>query len=366
MSINNKIIIAWLNSEQTVGIKTIEKLINHFGTAEAIWNNLHNEKQNIKFIKDEIINKLINKKNDFEEKLLERLKKEKVKITTILDEDYPTKLRNIINSPSILYCKGDVNCLNSLSIGIVGSRKATAYGKLCADKFARDLSNLGITTISGLAYGIDTIAHKSTILANGKTIGVLGCGINVVYPLKNRELYEKIENSGGAIITEYPFDMPPISYNFPCRNRIISGLSSGILVVEAQDKSGTLITANHAADQGKDVFAIPGNIDSIFSIGTNKLIKDGAKLVLSVEDIIEELPEFNIANYKSLKKKINYDILSEIEKDIIDIIKEGEKSCDEIANVKKYSVAEILSCLSILEMKSIVIQTSGKKFVLAN
>jgi DNA processing protein len=366
MSINNKIIIAWLNSEQSIGFKTIEKLINHFGTAEAIWYNLHNEKQNIAFIKDEVIYNLINKKNDFEEILLKRLEKEKVQITTILDDDYPKKLRDIINPPSILYCKGDISCLDDLSIGIVGSRKATAYGKLCADKFAKELTNLGITTISGLAYGIDTIVHKSTILANGKTIGVLGCGINIVYPLKNNELYEKVVASGGAIITEYPFDMAPMSSNFPCRNRIISGLSSGILVIEAQDKSGTLITANHAADQGKDVYAIPGNINSIFSIGTNKLIRDGAKLVLSVDDIIEELPEFNIFAHKFLKKKINYDILSEIEKDIVDIIKEGEKSCDDIANFKKYSVAEILSCLSILEMKSIIIQTSGKKFVLAN
>jgi DNA processing protein len=366
MSIENRTVIAWLNSEQSIGSRTIEKLINHFGTADAIWHNLNNEKKNITYIKEEVIEKLIEKKSNFEEKLLERLKKEKVSIITILDDVYPVKLRNIINAPSILYCKGDIHCLNNLSIGIVGSRKATAYGKYCADKFARELSNLGITIVSGLAYGIDTIAHKSTLLANGKTIGVLGCGINVFYPQKNRELYEAIENSGGAIITEYPFDMQPLSSNFPCRNRIISGLSSGILVVEAQDKSGTLITVTHAVEQGKDVFAIPGNINSIFSIGTNKLIKDGAKLVLSVDDIIEELSEFNILNHNSSKKKINYDNLSEIEKDILNIIQEGEKSCDDIISLCNYPIGEILSYLSILEMKSIIFQTSGKKFVLAN
>ncbi len=366
MSINNKIIIAWLNSEQSIGIKTIEKLIYHFGTAEAIWDNLLEEKDNIKFLKDDAIDNLIKKKSSFEGKFLEKLEKENVKVTVILDDDYPIKLRDIIKPPSILYCKGDISCLNDLSIGIVGSRKATEYGKQCADKFAKELASCGITTISGLAYGIDTIVHRSTIKATGKTIGVLGCGINIIYPPKNRELYESIEASGGAIVTEYPFDMAPLAGNFPCRNRIISGLSSGILVVEAQDKSGTLITASHAADQGRDVFAIPGNINSLFSIGTNKLIRDGAKLVLSVEDIIEELPEFNILKHNNKSKKINYDILNKIEKDIIDILKDGEKTCDDISNFKKYSIAEILSCLSILEMKSIVIQTTGKKFMLAN
>lgn len=366
MSISNKVVIAWLNSEKSIGPKTIEKLLNYFGTAEEIWHNLNSEKRNIFFRQDDTINNLINKKINFEEKLLERLEKEKVQITTILDNDYPEKLRDIINPPSILYCKGDMSCLNDLSIAIVGSRKATAYGKFCADKFARELSNYGITTVSGLAYGIDAIAHKSTILSNGKTIGVLGCGISVIYPLKNKELYEKIESSGGAIITEYPFDMQPIPPNFPSRNRIISGLSSGILVIEAQDKSGTLITASHAADQGKDVFAIPGNIDSIFSIGTNKLIKDGAKLVLSIEDIIEELPSFNTDKNKLVKQKFDYKSLTKVEKNLVDIISKGEKSHDDLAIESDYSIGEIISALTLLEMRSIIIQTSNNKFVLAN
>ncbi len=362
----NQIVIAWLNSENILGIKTINKLIQHFGSTEGIWYNLHEEKANITFINDNLINNLINKRNNFEEKLLSRLEKEKVQIISIFDENYPKKLKNIINPPGILYCKGDMNCLSNLSIGIVGSRKATDYGKFCADKFARELSDLGITIVSGLAYGIDTIAHKSTLKAKGKTIGVIGCGINIIYPSKNRELYEEIENSGGAIITEYPFDMKPVSFNFPNRNRIISGLSCGVLVVEAQDKSGTLITASHAADQGRDVFAIPGNINSIFSIGTNKLIKDGAKPVMNVEDIIEEISEFDYINNKPIKKDINYDILNKTEQDIVKIIKDKEKSFDDIVALSGYSVGEILSTLTLLEMKSIIIQTNGKKFILAN
>ena len=366
MSVNNKIVIAWLNSEQSIGSRTIEKLIDHFGSSEDVWYNINEEKKNITFIKDYVIDRLVSKRNNFEEKLLSRLVNENVQITTILDDDYPKKLKNIINPPSILYCKGDISCLNDLSIGIVGSRKATDYGKICADKFSRELSALGITIISGLANGIDTIAHKSAIKANGKTIGVIGCGINIIYPLKNRELYREIENTGGAVITEYPFDMEPMSSNFPSRNRIISGLSAGILVVEAQEKSGTLITVSHAAEQGKEVFSIPGNINSIFSIGTNKLIKDGAKLVMNVDDIIEELTEFNNFMDKSSKKEINYNSLNKMEQDIVRLISEGEKSYDEIACKVDYSINEILCSLTMLEMKSIIIQTSGKKFVLAN
>ncbi len=366
MSVNNKLVLAWLSSEKGIGNRTIAKLIEYFGAAEEIWHNLNGERGNLAYINDFTIDSLISKKNGFEEKLLSRLNKENVKVITMLDDDYPKKLKNIINPPCILYCKGDISCLNNLSIGIVGSRKATDYGKFCADKFARELSALGITIISGLANGIDTIAHKSAIKANGNTIGVIGCGINIIYPQKNRELYMEIENTGGAVITEYPFDMEPISSNFPNRNRIISGLSSGILVVEAQEKSGTLITVSHAAEQGKEVFSIPGNINSIFSVGTNKLIKDGAKLVSNVDDIIEELPEFNNLRDKLLKKEINFNSLNKIEQDIITLISEGEKNFDEISSKINYPINEILCSLTILEMKSMVVQTSGKKFVLAN
>lgn len=366
MSVNNKLVIAWLNSEKSIGNRTIEKLIEYFGSTEEIWHNLNEEKGNITFININVIDRLVNKRSNFEEDLNNRLTKENVHITTILDDDYPVKLKNIINPPSILYCKGDINCLNNLSIGIVGSRKATDYGKFCADKFARELSSLGITIISGLANGIDTIAHKGAIKANGKTIGVIGCGINIIYPQKNKELYNEIENTGGAVITEYPFNMEPVSSNFPCRNRIISGLSCGILVVEAQEKSGTLITVSHAAEQGKEVFSVPGNINSIFSVGTNKLIKDGAKLVMSVDDIIEELSEFKNFKNKLIKKEIDISRLDKIEKDIIVLISEGEKSIDEITSKTNYSINEILSSLTILEMKSFIVQTNGKKFVLAN
>lgn len=364
--ITNKLVIAWLNSEQSIGSRTIEKLLYYFSSPEEVWHNLNDERKNLSFINDNVIDRLINKRVDFEEKLLSRLTKENVYITTILDDDYPDKLKNIPNPPSILYCKGDINCLNNLSIGIVGSRKATDYGKICADKFARELASLGITIVSGLANGIDAIAHKATIKAKGITIGVIGCGINVIYPPKNRDLYKEIENNGGAIITEYPFDMEPISSNFPCRNRIISGLSSGILVVEAQEKSGTLITVSHAAEQGREVFSIPGNINSIFSVGTNKLIIDGAKLVMKVDDIIEEVSEFNNLKGKLINKEINFNTLNKIEQDIIRLISEGEKSLDEITLRLDYPISEILSNLTILEMKSLIVQINGKKFVLAN
>ena len=363
---NNKLVISWLNSEISIGNRTIEKLFEYFGSPEEVWDNLSDERNNITYIKNEVIDRLVNKKTFYKEKLLKQLEDNNVQITTVLDGDYPEKLKNIINPPCILYCKGSLECLNNISIGIVGSRKATDYGKWCADKFAKELSNYGITIISGLASGIDTIAHKAAIKNNGKTIGVIGCGINIIYPSKNHEVYKDIENTGGAVISEYPFGMEPIASNFPCRNRIISGLSLGVLVIEAQDKSGTLITAGHAAEQGKDVFCVPGNINSIFSVGTNKLIRDGAKLVMCVDDIIEEIGELKKMKTLHIKKETKIDNLNKIEQDIVNIVKETEKNFDEIKNKLDYPISEILSNLTILEMKGIIVQTSGKKFMLAN
>ncbi|QSX06561.1 DNA-processing protein DprA [Sedimentibacter sp. zth1] len=363
---DNKLVISWLNSQNGISTKTIEKLLEYFETPINIWDNLFEEKNNLKFLRSNILEELMKKKVNYKEKLIERLNNEKVSIITLLDEEYPIKLTNIINPPSILYCKGDIRCLNNLSIAIVGSRKATEYGKWCANKFSKELSNLGVTIISGLAYGIDTISHKSTLKNNGKTIGVIGSGINIVYPLKNRELYEEIEAKGSLIVTEYPFDREPIAANFPNRNRIISGLSSGILVIEAQDRSGTLITATHAAEQGKDVFAVPGNINSIFSVGTNKLIKDGAKLVMSVEDIIEEIRELRDINRDKAIRSIDYNSLNEVEKQIIALLEKGSMDIDSFCCNINNPTSEILSNLTILEMKDIVVQTSSKKFMLAN
>lgn len=212
-----------------------------------------------------------------------------MKIIYQAEKNYPEKLNKIYAPPAKLYLLGDESILNKPSIAIIGCREASDYGKKVAFRFAYELAKQGIVIISGLARGIDTCGHLGTVKANGKTIAVLGSGFGNIYPAENKVLCKEILKKGGAILTEYEPDTKPNKINFPARNRIISGLSDGVLVVEAKEKSGTLITVDHALDQGKEVFIIPGNITSNNSYGTNELIKQGAKLVTKVEDILEEI-----------------------------------------------------------------------------
>lgn len=205
------------------------------------------------------------------------------------DDRYPEKLRRIYAPPQKLYIIGNDKILNEKGIAIIGCRKPSKYGIEMAYKFAYGLSKRGINVISGLARGIDSYSHLGAVHAKGKTIGVLGSGLNNIYPSENKKLCLEIIKNGGAIITEYEPKEKPLAMNFPARNRIISGLSEGILVIEAKQKSGTLITVDHGLDQGKDIFVIPGNITSENSYGTNELIKQGAKLVTNIEEIIGEI-----------------------------------------------------------------------------
>lgn len=216
------------------------------------------------------------------------MEKNNIDIIFIHDKEYPYLLKNIYNPPLVLYIRGNKNILNNLSIGIVGCRNATNYGIKIAQNFAYDLSKKGFNIVSGLARGIDSASHIGALKAYEKTVAVLGNGLDTIYPRENTHLAEAILKYDGAIISEYPLGTKPEKQNFPARNRIISGLCNGIVVVEAQKESGSLITMDFALDQGRDVFAIPGNIDSLNSYGTNDLIKQGAKLVTSCEDIVEE------------------------------------------------------------------------------
>lgn len=211
-----------------------------------------------------------------------------MKIIYQAEKSYPKKLQNIYAPPVKLYVLGDEQILNKPSIAIVGCRQASDYGKKVAFRFAYELAKQGIVIVSGLARGIDTCGHLGAVKANGKTIAILGSGFGHIYPAENKELCKEIIQTGGAILTEYEPNSKPEKMHFPARNRLISGLSDGVLVVEAKEKSGTLITVDHALDQGKDVFIIPGNITSSNSYGTNELIKQGAKLVTKIEDILEE------------------------------------------------------------------------------
>ena len=216
------------------------------------------------------------------------MQKYNIDIVGIEDKEYPSLLKEIDNPPICIYIIGRKDILNEANIAIVGSRDATEYGKYVAKDFAHKLCCNGFNVVSGLARGIDSYAHIGAINAKGKTIAVLGNGLDTIFPKENKKIAEEIINLGGCIISEYPLGTKPLRENFPARNRIISGLCNGVLVVEAKPKSGTMITVDFALEQGRDVFVIPGNIDSVNSIGTNELIRQGAKLVTNPEEIIEE------------------------------------------------------------------------------
>lgn len=360
----NQKTFAWLNSANGISNKKIEKLIHYFNNSpKDLWENFEAEKSNLSMLKPEIITYLINSKNNFEEKLLKRLDEEKSYIVTIYDDWYPKKLKQIEGAPCFLYYKGSLNNIDDLSIAVVGSRKATAYGKWVAEKLTRELSELGVNIISGLATGIDTIAHKTALINNTKTAGIIGCGIDIIYPKSNENLYKEIVEKGGVVITEYPFGMEPVPNNFHNRNRIISGLSDGVLVIEAQERSGTLITAGHAADQGREIFAVPGNIDSLYSKGTNALIKDGAKITASINDIIDEILELKNRVNKS-QNLMDCNILNEVELKIINYLKSGNKTIFEVCEETAIETGTILSVLTLLEMKGFIKQISGNKIVL--
>lgn len=212
-----------------------------------------------------------------------------MKVIYQAEKNYPEKLRRIYAPPAKLYLLGDETILNKPSIAIIGCRQASDYGKKVAFRFAYELAKQGVVVISGLARGIDTCSHLGSVKANGQTIAILGSGFGHIYPEENKGLCREIIQKGGVILTEYAPESKPEKMHFPARNRLISGLSNGVLVVEAKEKSGTLITVDYALDQGKDVFMIPGNITSQNSNGTNSLIQQGAKLVTKVEDILSEL-----------------------------------------------------------------------------
>lgn len=274
-------------------------------------------------------------------------------IVAMADDEYPKNLLNIYDPPPFLYVKGRLDG-NERSVAIVGSRFASAYGKVATEGLSRDMAKNDFIVVSGMARGIDTAAHKGALSAAGRTIAVLGSGIDVIYPPENKGLYEDICKNG-AVVSEFPMGTGPLSENFPVRNRIISGISMGVVIVEASLKSGSLITASCAAEQGREVFAIPGNINSKGSKGTNKLIKDGAKLVEDAGDVLEEFK----TPAKPPETSAN---LTEEETALIDILTEPLQ-IDEIANLAGMDVRSVSAILLSLELSGAVRQLPGMVFV---
>ncbi|MBS4539834.1 DNA-processing protein DprA [Clostridium sp. D2Q-11] len=363
---DNRDILIWLNSIQGIGEKTINKLYDHFKNLTDLWYCSKNDIMQLPSITDNIKRKLIDSRSEsYYNHIITYSKSSDVKIITILDEEYPENLRNIYNPPKVLYLKGNYNLMYKPSIAIVGSRKATYYGKWVTERLSKELSSLGICIISGMALGIDAVAHKGALDHNGETIAVLGSGVDRPYPKRNIGIYNDISKKG-LVVSEFPLGMEAIAGNFPLRNRIISGLSLGILVIEAKEKSGSLITAYHGLEQGKDIFAVPGNINSIYSKGTNLLIKDGAKIVTKVEDILEEIPKLRKLIKENEENSIKYDDFSDKEVSVIKAIHNGPIHSDMIAYNTGIYIVELNSILTILEMKNVIKALPGKVYTINN
>ena len=287
-NIDNKYWI-WISRLRKITNVQIQYLIKIYNEPKNLWNAKDKELLKIKGINKNIVNEILNpiyRKNL--DKYIEYMYKHDISIINIYSKYYPQKLKNIYDYPLVLYVKGDIKILNNMSITITGIRKSSIYGEKQSRKFAYELAKNNLTIVSGLAYGIETYAHIGAIDAKGKTIVVLPFGLDNIYPRENKKLYERTLLNGGTIISEHIIGTMPQKIYFILKNRILSGLSDGLLVIESKEKGGTLTTVDFALEQGKNIFAIPGNITSSNSIGTNMLIQQGAKLVLNIKDILDE------------------------------------------------------------------------------
>jgi DNA processing protein len=353
-----------LSTVPNVGPIRFISLVKHFGSPEAILSASEKELTDFPDI-GPVIASNIKRKVDWglAGKQWELMEKNRVQLLTFRDEAYPENLKSIYDPPPFLFIKGNIKKEDKNAIAIVGCRAASLYGKQITEKIGRELAKRGIAIVSGLARGIDSIGHLSALEESGRTIAVFGSGLDVIYPPENKKLVERIVENG-AIISEFLLGTKPEAPNFPRRNRLISGLSLGVVIVEAGVKSGALLTARFALEQNREVFAIPGNIGAKNSEGTNQLIKQGAKLVTSVEDILEELNLINSVRQKE-KNQIERDLsqLSEMEKNIYNLIAQKPYHIDKIAQETSLTTSCALSTLLSLELKGFIKQLSGKMFV---
>lgn len=340
-----------------IGPIRFEKLLDHFGSADLAWNSKGKEFEDV--LGKNLFSKFEAFRKGFElEKYEESLHKRKMNYISLIDKEYPAKLKQIKNPPIILYSKGKVD-LNSEHkfLAIVGTRRLTSYGKSVTELFSGKLAEQGLVVVSGLAIGVDSVAHSACLDSEGTTIAVLGNGVDICFPRENQKIYDRILEKGGMIISELPPGEPPSVGSFPSRNRIVAGISDGILVTEGAQDSGSLITANFGLDFKRKVFAVPGPITSSLSAAPLKLIEKGAKLVVEPEDIIKE---FGIKPSELNKNKKTFQNLSLEEKKIIDLIQNESLQFDEIVRRLKLDSSKLATILSMMEIKGLIKNTGGK------
>lgn len=347
--------LLWLAIALDIGSSKYFKLVDYYGDIDEVWDNFDKNDDKLNFLSAKTKATLDKtKKLSYVNNCIEKWNYPK--FTTILSGDYPSLLLETSDPPLILFYAGEMRAFEK-AIAVVGTRTCTKYGMDCAYDFAKEAAELGITVISGGARGIDTKAHEGALSALGRTVCVLGCGIDVVYPPENERLFKNIAECGGVVLTEYMPESEPKPWHFPQRNRIISGMSHGVLLTEAGEKSGALITANIAADENREVFAVPGSIYSKASKGTNKLIINGAVPVTCFDDIMFQL------GWEAKKEIKNIDIFSDMndtEKNIAVIInKMGTVSIDILCELTNMNVSELNSVVTIMEINGVIKRMPG-------
>jgi len=349
----------WLNAlNLTLGTHRVRKLLMHSGSPERVWHLTASELSS-QGINEKALESIETRKKHVDpEKEWERLQEHEIVTLTQNDEHYPKILKTIHSTPLMLYVRGDVQTLNSPSLAVVGTRRHSSYGKMVTESLIRDLVRAGLSIVSGLAQGIDALAHSETLKARGTAIAVLGNGLDSVVPTSNQKLARSIIETGGAIVSEYPWGTPPLKQHFPARNRIIAGLSLGTLVIESHLPGGSLITAEHAMEEGREVFAVPGPITGAASEGTNKLIQDGAHPITSPHDILDIL---SLTTHTPIQQPLNIE-LSATEERIVSALETEPLYIDEIIKQTNLKAAEANARLTALELKGVVKNIGGNTY----
>ncbi len=344
-----------------IGAARIRKLKAHFGSLQLAWSAGECDLAAAGLDAKAIETLARARRSIIPEQEVERLASVGATATTWEDAGYPKLLREVADPPPVLFVKGTLSESDAWAVGIVGTRRATVYGREVTEMLAGELARNNITIVSGMARGIDAIAHEAALKAGGRTLAVLGCGVDVVYPPEHRKLAQQIAENG-ALVSDYPLGTSPDALNFPPRNRIISGLSLGVVVVEADERSGALITAEFAADQGRDVFAVPGNIFNRTSRGTNRLIQQGAHIVLDVQSILEELNLNMVADRVEVEAAVPE---NDTEREILARLSHEPTQVNELVRALAMSAADVAATLALMELKGLVRQATGTSYVLA-
>jgi len=356
---------ALLRLLQTPGIGSarIRALVSHFHTAQAALSATLPELCQVPGIERTLAESILRDDFlEFVEAQLAILAREQAQVLTFWDRDFPPLLKRISDPPVLLFCKGRLQANDQNALAIVGTRGPTQYGKMAAERMARELAAQGLTIVSGLARGVDTIAHRTALQHGGRTIAILGSGLDVFYPPENEKLFNEI-CAAGAVLSEYPFGAKPDAVNFPRRNRIISGLALGVLVVEAGLDSGAMITANLALEHNREVFAIPGSIFNPKSAGPHRLLQEGAKLVQSIDDVLVELhAQLNLFGSADFENKATVE-LDEQSTKIYAALSSDPRHVDELNRQLQMPPAQLMSLLLGLEFKNLIKQLPGKLFV---